>query len=272
MLWMVRRLLYITIGGYVGICVLVWIFQARLVWFPGPPPLSGPGELGWAFEPVVLRSNDGVNLAAWFLPVDGARAALLISHGNAGSIQQRLTQAEAFREMGLSVLLYDYRGYGDSDGRPSESGTYLDARAAFDHLVQVRGFEPSRILLYGESLGGAVTVELATARRSAGVILESSFTSLPDVAASIYPWLPVRLLTRIQYASIDRIERIDAPLLVLHSVQDEIIPFSHAQGLMERARAPKRLVRTAGGHNDGGFTARAEWRRDVAAFVDEALR
>ncbi|MFT5049783.1 MAG: fermentation-respiration switch protein FrsA (DUF1100 family) [Chlamydiales bacterium] len=271
MLGAVRRMLYILLGGYLAICFLVWLLQAKLVWFPGPPPRSGPGELGWKFESATLRTTDGVRLGAWFLPVEGARGAVLISHGNAGSMEDRLSQAGAFRAMGLAVLLYDYRGYGDSDGSPSEAGTYLDARAALEHLVHERGFSPEQIVLYGESLGGAVTIELASARPVGAVIVESSFTRLSDVGARVYPWLPVRWLTRIHYASIERVARIDAALLVVHSPQDEIVPFTHAQLLFERARQPKRLLSTGGGHNGGGFTRNPDWRRAVADFIAQAL-
>lgn len=265
-----RRWLFIWVGFYVGLCLALWAFQHKLIWIPGTITTPDPSSRGWSFEEVSLEATDGPRLAAWFLPVPDARGVVLVSHGNAGTIAHRLDLAGAFRAMDVAVLLYDYRGFGDSEGAPSEEGTYLDAEAAYDFLLE-RGFAPEEILLYGKSLGGAVAIELALRRPSAALIVESTFTSLPDIAAELYPWLPVRWLARVKYASLEKIERIARPLMVLHSPNDEVIPFEHGERLYERAFQPKRWVETGGGHNGGGFTRRADWRREVAAFVDAVL-
>jgi len=178
----------------------------------------------------------------------------LISHGNAGTVAERLELARAFVAMGRSVLLYDYRGYGRSQGRPSEEGTYLDAEAAFDWLT-ARGLAPQAIAAYGESLGGAVSIELARRRDPARLIVEATFTSLPDIGARAYPWLPVHLLSRIRYDNIAKAPELTLPVLVLHSPEDELVPFAHAHRLYDALGGERRLVETGGPHNAGGFGA-----------------
>jgi hypothetical protein len=169
------------------------------------------------------------------------------------------------------VLLFDYRGYGRSTGRPSEAGTYRDAEAAWRHLVETRGVDPERLILHGESLGGAVALELATRRPAAALVLESAFTSLPDLGARLYPVLPVRWLSRIRYDNSARVPGLRMPLLVIHSPADEIVPFADGQALFDAAPGPKEFLATSGGHNDGGFLRQAEWQDRVADFVRRAL-
>ncbi|HEX6884519.1 MAG TPA: alpha/beta hydrolase [Planctomycetota bacterium] len=264
---LVLRVLLLVLAAYAGLCLLVALFQARLVYFPGPPPRVDPAALGLAHREVELTTSDGERLHGWFFPREGAAGAVLVCHGNAGSVENRLELARAFLELGWAVLLFDYRGYGLSTGRPSEAGTYLDAEAAHAHLTGVEGFAPERIVLHGESLGGGVALELALRRPCAALILESAFTSIPDMAAEVYPFLPARLLARIRYDNLAKVVRLGVPLLVVHSPQDEIVPFAHGERLLAAAREPKRLLRTGGGHNAGGFVQRAEWRAEVGAFL-----
>ncbi len=251
---------------YAGVCLLVFVFQARLVYFPDRSRGPGPDALGLDFEELELTASDGVRLHGWFLPAQEPRGALLFCHGNAGNVSHRLFAARVFHDMRVAVLLFDYRGYGRSEGSPSEEGTYRDAEAAYDFL-RGRGFEPGRIALYGESLGGAVAIELARRRHVACALIESAFTSVPDLGAELYRWLPVRPLARIRYDNARKIGALGIPLLLVHSPQDEIVPFAHAERLFEGAGEPKELVRTEGGHNDGGFLRRAEWIERLRAFL-----
>ncbi|MCB9913560.1 MAG: alpha/beta hydrolase [Planctomycetes bacterium] len=246
--------------------------QSRLIWLPGAPGGRTPRDAGLAYEELTLTTPDGERLHAWFLPARGEpRGALLLSHGNAGTIEHRLDLARAFVDMDVAVLLYDYRGYGRSTGSPSEEGTYVDARTAWRELVERRGFAPARVLLYGESLGGAVATQLATEVDAAGLVLQDTFSSLADAAAYHYPWLPVRLLLRVDYDSAAKIERIGAPLLVVHSPQDEVVPFAQGEALFAAAREPKELLVTSGGHNDAGWLARPAGLARVRAFVERTL-
>lgn len=261
------RLALVLVAGYGLVCLLVYLFQARLVYFPGPAPRTTPAQFGLAFRELELATDDGERVHAWFLPHPAARGAILVSHGNAGNIGDRLELARAYFELGWSVLLYDYRGYGKSTGTPSEAGTYLDAEAAYEHLARVEGLAPERIVLHGESLGVAVAFELALRRPVAGVIAESGFTSLPDMAAEVYPYLPARLLARIRYDNLAKVARLSVPLLLVHSPDDEIVPVAHARRLSAAAREPKRLLLTSGSHNGGGFLNRKEWRAKVGEFL-----
>jgi hypothetical protein len=273
----VLGLLAFALACVAGLWLLVWIFQARLVWYPGPPPTDTPADLGLAYDELFPVTRDGVRLHAWLVhPLereDGApaRGAVLFSHGNAGNLGGgRLGSARALAEAGWATLLYDYRGYGKSAGTPSEEGTYLDAEAAWQALVDA-GFAPTRIVSYGESLGAAVALELALRRPVAGVVLESAFTSIPAIGARYYPWLPVRLLARIHYDNLAKIGRLEVPVLVIHSPGDEIVPFEHGRELFEAARSRKAFLETDGRHNDGGSIRTAGYREVVRAFLESAV-
>jgi hypothetical protein len=192
---------------------------------------------------------------------------VLFCHGNAGNISHRLDSIRLLHSLGLQVLIFDYRGYGHSEGAASEKGSYRDADAAWRYLVDVRGLPADRIILFGRSLGAAVAADLASRTRPAAVIMESAFTSVPDMAAGIYPWLPVRLLSRYRYDNLDKITRISAPLLLVHSRQDEIIPFAHGERLFERAREPKQFLEINGGHNDAFLTSRKAYTHGLESFL-----
>jgi len=268
----VVRLLLALAASYGLVCVLVYLFQRRLVYLPGPPPRTTPALLGFEYRELELATSDGERVHGWFLPRHDARGAVLVSHGNAGNIELRLELAHAYLELGWSVLLYDYRGYGKSTGTPSEAGTYLDAEAAYDHLARVEGFAPERIVLHGESLGVAVTFELALRRPVAAIVAESGFSSLADMAAELYPYLPARWLARIRYDNLAKVARLGVPLLVVHSPDDDIVPVAQARRLFAAAREPKRLLLTEGAHNDDGFLRRKEWRAAVGEFLAKAVR
>ena len=272
---MLKALLLVLASGaalYAIVCLVVYLAQEKLVFFPGPPPSRTPADAGLAFEPWTLATSDGERLDAWLVRTSrsASRGAILFCHGNAGSIEDRLDRAQAFARMRLDVLLFDYRGYGRSSGKPTEDGTYRDADSAYDALVAA-GFGPERIVAYGESLGGAVAIDLASRRKVAAVIVEDAFTSLADIGARVYRWLPARLLARIRYDSISKLSRVSAPILIVHSPGDALVPFEHGQRLFEGAREPKKMLVTSGGHGDGGFLQRAEWIDAVDAFLENAL-
>ncbi|MCK6446194.1 MAG: alpha/beta hydrolase [Planctomycetes bacterium] len=238
------------LGVYVALCALAWAFEKRLVYFPGPKPTHTPREYGLEHEELVVKTKDGQSLGAWFLPASRPRVAVLFCHGNAGSIEDRIEKARALLELGANVLLFDYRGYGASSGAPDESGTYLDAEAAYDALARRCAGLP--IVLWGESLGGAVAIELALRRPIAALVVESTFTSVVDVGRHAYPWLPVRWLASLRYDNLAKIGGLAAPVLIAHSPADELVPFEHAERLFAAAREPKTLLETSGGHNAGG--------------------
>ena len=250
-------------------CVLVVVNQASLLYIPITRTVDAtPADIGIAFEPVTLTSDDGLRLAAWYIPPpedDGD--VVLFCHGNAGNIGHRLDSIKIFHRLGLGILIFDYRGYGESEGRPSEEGTYRDAESAWRYLLEAKGIAPGRIILFGRSLGGAVAARLAATHEAAGLIVESTFTSVPDMAASLYPWLPVRLLCRFRYDTRAMIAKARCPVLVVHSRDDEIIPYAHGQELYRAAPKPKRMLTIRGGHNGGFLHSGATYEKGLADFV-----
>lgn len=258
---------------YLLVVLAFWIWQDRFMYFPGPPAGAPTSAAGLDLREEWIATPDGERLHAWFVRPgtetgSGARlGVVLVSHGNGGNIADRKPTAETFAAMGWAVLMFDYRGYGGSSGKTDEEGTYVDAVAAYDRLAADPGIAADRIVAYGESLGGAVAIELARRRPLAAVVVESTFTSMPDIGAAVYPWIPVRLLARARYDSIGKVPSLGVPLLVIHSPEDDLIPFEHGQRLFEAAGEPKRFLATSGRHNDWGFSQRAEWKNLVREFL-----
>ena len=255
---------------YLLVCLAAYVLQRRLMFYPGPVPVSTPADVGLAFDDLRLATKDGESIHAWRVRAADPRGAVVLCHGNAGNIEGRLDPARAFVAMGFDVLLFDYRGYGGSSGTPSEEGLYLDAEAAHDALVAA-GFAPNRIVAYGESLGGAVAIELARRRPVGVLVVEDTFTSMADMASNVYPWLPVRWLLRDRFASIEKVSALTVPFLVIHSPADDLVPFTQGESLFNAAHGTKQLLKTTGGHNGGGFVLKAEWHEQVRAFLHAAI-
>lgn len=228
-------------------------FEQNQVYHPSREFRSTGRELGRHFEEATFKAEDGVSLHGWFFPADTNAArvqmAALICHGNAGNIGDRLEIVEAYLRAGLNVLVFDYRGYGRSGGRPSEAGTYQDAEAAMQWL-QGKGFAPGNVLLHGESLGGGVASEIAVRQPVAGLILQSTFTSIPDIGAELFPWLPVRLISRIRYDTQSKLGKVRVPVMVMHSRSDSLIRYHHAEKNFAAANEPKLLWELKGDHNN----------------------
>lgn len=271
-----KFLLHLVLGlflGYAVLAALLFLFQSRLVYFPdmGRGERATPAALGLDFEEVSLGTADGETLHGWFVPAPGARATVLFLHGNAGSIVHRLDWLPLFQRLRLSALLIDYRGYGRSTGRPSEAGTYADAAAAWGYLTVQRGLPAGRIVVMGESLGGAVAARLAADVTPAALVLHSAFTSVPALAADLYPYLSARWLTRFEYDTLAAVQRLRCPLLVAHSAHDEIVPLAHGRRLYAAATVKKHWLELAGGHNESFIFMRPEWGQAFGAFLDDVL-
>lgn len=258
-------------AAYLGICGFMFLKQESFVYFPERRLVATPQSAGLRFEEVAIRTADGVSLGAWWVPTREARGAVILAHGNAGNISHRLDKAQLFCALGLSTLLFDYRGYGESGGTPSEAGTYLDMSAAVDFATRIEGVPSSRLVFFGESLGGAVAVEAAARSAPGGLVLESTFTSLPAMARRYYPWLPAGRLLRIRYDSLERIGGVRCPVLVLHSPQDDVVPYAMGQELFAAAGDPKAFAALEGGHNDGGVTVSPGARAALEQFLDQIL-
>lgn len=270
---MLSSLLTLVALAYGGIAALLFFSQEKLAYYPqiGREIQSTPRDHGLDYEPLTLTTADGERLDAWFIPAPQAHGTALILHGNAGNMSHRMDTIAMFHRLGYSVLIFDYRGYGRSTGQPSEAGLYRDAQTAWDHLTRQRGIAPQRIVLFGESLGGAVAAWLAAREQPGALVLSSVFTSAPDLAADLYPWLPTKWLVRMLYDTRAALAQTSSPVLVAHSPDDEIIPFRHGQRLFEAAPDPKVFLQLTGGHNDGFIFMRPAWVEVLADFLDKHI-
>jgi fermentation-respiration switch protein FrsA (DUF1100 family) len=238
--------------AYLAAMVLLMIFEEALIYFPARYPQGEWRPAGITVEDAWFQADDGTRLHGWYAPAEGARAVVLMAHGNAGNLTHRIDHVRRMnRSLGLSVMVFDYRGYGHSEGQPNEEGIVADARAARRWLAERAGIAENQIVLLGESLGGGVMVDLAARDGARGLVLENTFTSLPDVAARHYPIFPVRLLMRNRLDSLSKIADYRGPLLQAHGQADTIIPFELGRRLFDAANEPKRFVPLAGhDHND----------------------
>lgn len=232
----------------------VWLllrrFEQSQMYEPSRELEATPDEAGMAYEDVFLTAEDGVRIHGWWVKAVPDRATVLFCHGNAGNISHRLELIDLFHRLGLNVLIFDYRGFGRSEGSPNEAGTYRDGEAAYRHLREERGIAPGRIVIFGRSLGGAVAIELARRVEAAALVCESTFTSAEEMGKLIYPSLPVGLLVRNKYDSISKVGGLTLPVLFLHSPEDELVPFEHGRRLFRAAAAPKEFLAIRGGHGD----------------------
>lgn len=270
---MLTSLLTTLALAYGGLAALLFLFQDNLAYYPqiGREIYATPREHGLDYEPLTLATPDGERLDAWFIPAPQARGTVLFLHGNAGNLSHRMDSIAMFHRLGFSVLIFDYRGYGRSTGKPSEAGLYQDAQAAWDHLTRQRGIPPGRIVLFGESLGGAMAAWLAAHGKAGALVLSSVLISAPALAADLYPWLPTRWLVRMRYDTRAALAEVNCPVLVAHSPDDEIIPFRHGKMLFGAAAEPKTFLQLAGGHNDGFIFLRAEWVDALAGFLNRHI-
>ena len=227
-----------------------------------------PGDIGLTFEPVTFRTDDGLKLTGWYVPAENAQMTVLFCHGNGGNMTHRLDSLNILNELGLNCFIFDYRGYGKSRGKPSENGTYLDARAAWKWLTKTKGIEPENIIIFGRSLGGSIASYLAVEVKPKGLIIESSFTSYIDIGKKFYPYMPVRLFAAFSYNTIDYIRRVNCPVLIIHSRNDEVIPFEFGLRLYDAANEPKEFVEIFGTHNDGFLYSGETYRKSWSQWLD----
>lgn len=269
---MLHSLIFILIASWVLLSIFIYFYQPNLIYFPHKEIEVTPELISLDYEEVTLTTSDGIELNAWWIENPDARATLLFLHGNAGNISHRLNSLEIFYKLGLSVLIIDYRGYGKSRGKPSEQGTYIDAETAWTYLSNEKNIPPENIIIFGRSLGGAIAARLAEKHPSAALIMESSFTAISDIGKHYYPYLPTSLLARIKYPSIDKISNVTSPVLIIHSHDDEIIPYQHGEELYEAAKEPKSFLDINGGHNDGFIMSKDKYINGIDHFITNILK
>lgn len=256
-------------AAYLVVVTLLWWKQDALLYFPERDYVALPERSGLRHEDVRLVTADGAHIHGWFLPAgDGrgkeersrpARASVLYFHGNGGNVSNSLFFLGELHDAGFETLAVEYHGYADSEGRPSEANLYRDADAAWEWMTKVHGVEGTRVVVWGHSLGTGVATYLAERQRPGALVLESPFTSVPDVGAAAYRWLPVHVLASSVFPNRARVARIECPVLVAHSPTDEVIPYAMGKAVFAAAREPKRFLELRGGHNDGFDATPGVW-------------
>jgi fermentation-respiration switch protein FrsA (DUF1100 family) len=251
---------------YAIIGVSLYLFQGRMVYHPGNDIFRLPSEEGIDFEDLDLHTPDGLTLNAWYIPNKDAEKTVLFCHGNAGTLSSRMDTIKLFHEMGFSLFIFDYRGYGISEGTPSESGTYIDTETALNYMFEELNIPLHDIIIWGRSLGGPIAAEIAQNRKFYACVLESTFTSIIDMAKSRFKLFPSPLLARFHYATIDYIKNIKIPILIVHSPDDEIIPYQMGKRLFEAASEPKKFLQLHGDHNNTYFDSIDEYKKGLNEF------
>ncbi len=251
---------------YLGLLLLISIFQAKLIFFPTSEIATTPATYQWDYEEIT-RNVDGETTHGWFISApDTSRGTVLFSHGNAGNISDRLESIKIFRDLDFNTLIYDYGGYGKSSGSPSEKRCYADIRSQWEYLTKERQIPEDKIILFGRSLGGGPTAQLATEVDPAAVILESTFASIADMAHGQFPIFPTTLLLKHKFNTIHKVPEITAPVLHIHSSDDTLIPYTHGQKLFEASTQPKQFHDLHGDHNEGYLIS-----KDYPQAVNEFL-
>lgn len=267
---------------FIGVVVLVIIillvflrlFEKKLIFFPYKKIELTPQYIGLNYEDIYFKTNDNVKLNGWFVPIKDKTKqkivpTILFCHGNAGNISHRIEILKIFNEFNYNIFIFDYRGYGRSDGSPSEEGTYLDAVASYNYLISRDDIDKSKIVLYGKSLGGAIAIDLATRVKIFALITEASFTSTVEVGRQVYPIFPVKLLVTQKFDALSKIGKITVPKLIIHSTEDEIIPFNIGKKLFEKAVEPKEFMVTKGGHNDSFLIYTIDYMKKIGEFLNK---
>ncbi len=235
-------------AAYLGVGLFMYCMQPRFLYEPIRKISCTPVKFGLDFEEVYFKTADRLLLHGWFVPATNATFTVLYCHGNGGNMMHFLNTVNFLNKLGLNCFIFDYRGYGESQGTPSEKGTYLDARAAYRWLTRKKGVEPQQIILFGWSLGGSIAAYLATKSQSAGLVIENAFTSYSAIGQKFFPYMPVKLFARFDYPTIDYVSKVTCPVLVIHSKNDEVIPFELGLEIYDAANEPKRFVEIVGRH------------------------
>lgn len=248
---------------FIVYAVYLYFNQSKYVYFPTSDIVATPSDSGLFYEDLMLKTSDGIKISAWYIHAENPKATLLFFHGNGGNISYRIEFIEMFYSLNISTFIIDYRGYGKSEGSPTEEGTYLDSEAAWDYLVNEKNTDPSSIVIYGKSLGGPIAARLAEKHNPAALILDSTFTSTKDIAVKLYPFLPVKKFFKFEYDTVRYLKGVDCPILIIHSIDDSYIPFSHAEKLFDTVDGEKELVETKGDHNTSFMISRQIYKNSI---------
>src|SRR3989338_3580078 len=265
---MIIRVILILLLGLGLIFGYVRYLEYKGVYYPAKEILIYPSSVSISFKDIYITTEDNVKINGWFISNPEAKYTLLFFHGNAGNIGDMIDKLTLLYEAGFSILIIDYRGFGKSQGRPMESGFYRDASAAYGYLINTINIRAEQIVLYGESLGSAVAVDLAFHRRVRALILEGAFSRGRDMAVKIYPFLPGFIFSN-SFDSLTKVKEINATKLFIHSRDDEIVPFNLARKLYNHARGPKEFLEIEGDHNNAFLSSRHLYISSISAFIEK---
>ena len=246
-------------------------FEKKGIYYPSKDIIYNPQDVGLKYDDVYFETDDGLRLNAWFIPAEIPRGTLLFCHGNAGNLSHRVEIIEIFNKLNLNVFIFDYRGYGRSLGSPSEQGLYRDAQAAYQYLLSRNDIDKDKIVIYGKSIGANVAINLASKVSAACLISESGFTSAYDMGKKLFPYLPIKWIITTKFDAIEKIKRINIPKLIIHSQNDEIVPFKLGEKLFEAALQPKEFYQMRGTHNAAIFMAPEEYSLRLDSFLNKCL-
>jgi len=244
--------------------------EDKLIFYPSAEIIHTPGQVGLEFQDLFFTTADGVRLHSWFIPHRDARITLVWFHGNAGNISHRVENIKLLHDkVKVNIFIFDYRGYGRSEGSVSEAGTYQDGAAALQFVRKQLGVEAQNLIIFGRSLGAAVAAEMASRFDSRGLILESPFVSIREMAKSVFPLLPIGPLLQTRYDNLEKIVKIKVPLLVLHGDRDEVIPYEHGKRVFAAAPGPKDFYTINGaGHNDTYIVGGDAYFQRLRSFIE----
>lgn len=261
-----KMILYLIVG-IVLFLIFVRYLENTSIFYPERILAATPQNIGLPFEDVTITTQDQVKLHGWLIKAPSAKSTLVFFHGNAGNIGGRLGKIDLFHQIGLNVLIIDYRGYGNSEGHPTEQGIYDDATAAYDYLLQRDDMQGQKIISYGASLGGVVAIDLAVKRSVSCVIVDSTFSSAVDMAKRIYPFIP-SFLIKSKMNSLDKIKNISVPILFIHSIEDQTVPIALGKKLYDAAPGPKEFIEIVGSHTEGHIYDEEKVKHGIGKFLN----
>jgi len=253
---------------YWAVGTILYFMQSRFLYKPVKGVVYTPEELGIEFQDVSLVTADGVRLTGWYIPPRGQSYTVIFCHGNGGNIMHRLDTINLFSEMGFGFFVFDYRGYGDSQGKTAEAGTYLDAEAAYSWLSEGKGIAEDRIIIFGRSLGASIAANLAGKVSCGGLVLENAFTSYVAMGRRMYPYMPVGWFAKFRYDTKEYLKRVSCPVLFFHSKDDEIVPYEFGRELFDSLEGDKRFIDIFGRHNDSFLLSLDKYKKGWLGFIE----
>ena len=263
-----RTLFIISLLCLLILNAVMYSLQPQLVFFPHSDIDTNPNAWGMQYSNIELKTEDNLKLHGWFIPAKNkSKKVILFCHGNAGNISHRGLSLKIFHELGLNVLIFDYRGYGKSKGSPHEQGLYKDVNAAWTYLRKEKGYKKENIIIFGRSLGGAVAMWLALKVQAPSLILESTFNSFRGIASAHSPYLTPFIIARYNFNTESRVSKFKGKLLVIHSSQDDIIPYALSKKIFASAAGPKTFLTIRGGHNDAIHKSLTAYNKGLKKFI-----